>query len=309
MLLIAIGIVLLYIGAEGLVRGSSNLAIRAGIAPLVVGLTVVAFGTSAPELTVSVSAALQGMGEVSLGNVVGSNVFNITVILGLSAVIMPLTIHVNLLRRDIPIMIGICAIGFGLIAVGEITRWMGFVLILLLAAYITFTVLIARKEDADAEALMDIPAKAEGPVWRDLVFLVIGLGVLVLGANLFVEGAIAVARKLGVSEAVIGLTIVAAGTSLPELATSVVAAFKKQTDIAVGNAVGSNIFNVLCILGVTSTVRPIEAGSINLIDGAFMLGSSILLLPLAFTQRAIQRWEGAVLLMVYAGYLWWLWPA
>ncbi|MGE9295668.1 MAG: calcium/sodium antiporter [Puniceicoccales bacterium] len=309
MLLIALGIVLLYFGAEGLVRGSSNLAIRAGIKPLVVGLTVVAFGTSAPELTVSISAALQGLGEVSLGNVIGSNIFNVAVILGLSAVIIPLTIHVNLLRRDIPIMIGVCAIGFALIALGHVSRLAGIGLVALLAGYLTFTIILARKDGSAADEMVDLPAKPNGPVWRDVVFVIAGLALLVLGANWFVDGAITLARKFGVSEAVIGLTIVAAGTSLPELATSIVAAFKKQTDIAVGNVVGSNIFNVLCILGITATVQPIDGGAINWIDGAFMLGTSAILLPLAFTQRTIDRWEGALLLAVYGGYLWWLWPA
>lgn len=307
MLLILAGIVLLYFGAEGLVRGSSSLAIRAGIQPLVVGLTVVAFGTSAPELTVSISAALQGMGPVSLGNALGSNIFNIAVILGISALIRPLEIHINLLRRDIPIMIGVSVIGFVLLFFSVVTRVYGLILIALLVAYVLFTIRASKRETANNAALDDVSPPA-GPWWRDAIYLAVGLGLLVLGANWFVDGSIAIARKFGVPEAVIGLTIVAAGTSLPELATSIVAAVKKQTDIAVGNVVGSNIFNILCILGVTATVTPIPTAGISLVDGGVMLLAAVILLPLAFTQRSISRAEGLLLLGVYGGYLVWLWP-
>ncbi|MEO0794131.1 MAG: calcium/sodium antiporter [Verrucomicrobiota bacterium] len=308
MLQIVVGILLLYFGAEALVRGSTNLSIRAGISPLVVGLTVVAFGTSAPELTVSLTASLQGMGAVSFGNVIGSNVFNIVVILALSSIIHPLSIHVNLLKRDIPIMIGISLIGFGLIGFDLVPRWVGFLLLLLLGGYIIFTLRLARKESKENTKLFDVTPKPEGPLWRDIVFVIAGLGVLVWGAEMFVAGAVGIAAKLGISEAVIGLTIIAAGTSLPELATSIVAALKRQTDIAVGNIVGSNIFNILLILGSTAAVRPIDTTGISFIDGAFMLGSSIILLPLAFTDRSISRIEGLVLFSIYGGYLYWLWP-
>lgn len=305
MLLILAGIVLLYFGAEGLVRGSSNLAIRAGIPPLVVGLTVVAFGTSAPELTVSVSAALQNKGVVALGNVVGSNIVNIAVILGLSAVICPLAIHIDLLKRDIPLMIGATVVTCGLFALGVFSRISGLFLLALLVGYIVFTIIAARR---DKDAAYEIPESPNNPAWLDVVFLVVGLGLLVYGANLFVTGAINVAREFGVSEAVIGLTIVAIGTSLPELATSVVAALKKQTDIAVGNVVGSNIFNLLCILGVTAVIKPLPTAGISWVDIGIMLGVAVLLLPLAFTQKKIARWEGVVFLLVYVGYLYWLWP-
>ncbi|WP_269538697.1 calcium/sodium antiporter [Cerasicoccus fimbriatus] len=308
MLLILAGIVLLYFGAEGLVRGSSSLAIRAGIQPLVVGLTVVAFGTSAPELTVSISAALQGMGPVALGNVLGSNIFNIAVILGISALIRPLEIHINLLRRDIPIMIGVSVIGFVLLFFSVVTRVYGLVLIALLVAYLLFTIRASKRETAASEAALEDVSPPAGPWWRDAIYVAAGLGLLVLGANWFVDGSIAIARKFGVPEAVIGLTIVAAGTSLPELATSIVAAVKKQTDIAVGNVVGSNIFNILCILGVTATVTPIPTAGISLVDGGVMLLTAVILLPLAFTQRSISRAEGILLLGVYGGYLVWLWP-
>lgn len=308
MLLILAGIILLYFGAEGLVRGSSNLALRMGIQPLVVGLTVVAFGTSAPELTVSMSAALQDKGVVALGNVIGSNIFNIAVILGLSAVIAPLTIHINLLRRDIPIMIGVTVVGFALIAYGNVPRAAGAGLLLMLGAYLFYTIREARREQQSGEMPMEQSVKPKSPIWLDIVFVVIGLGLLVWGANWFVTGSIEIARQLGVSEAVIGLTIVAAGTSLPELATSVVAAIKRQTDIAVGNVVGSNIFNLLCILGATAMVKPVSAEGINLVDAGVMLFVAVTLLPLAFTQKTISRLEGAFFLAVYGGYLWLLWP-
>lgn len=308
MLLIFAGIVLLYFGAEGLVRGSSNLALRMGIKPLVVGLTVVAFGTSAPELTVSLSASLQGAGVVAMGNVIGSNIFNIAVILALSAIINPLTIHINLLRRDIPIMIGITVVGFALVAFGAVPRAAGAGLLLMLGAYLFYTVWEARRETRAGELPDEAPETPQNHWALDVVFLVVGLGLLVWGANLFVKGAINVARDQGVSEAVIGLTIVAAGTSLPELATSIVAAFKRQTDIAVGNVVGSNIFNLLCILGATALVKPIPTDGISLIDAGVMLFVSIILLPLAFTQKTVSRWEGALLFVIYGGYLWWLWP-
>ncbi len=308
MLLIIAGIILLYFGAEGLVRGSSSLALRMGIQPLIVGLTVVAFGTSAPELTVSLAASLQGEGVIALGNVIGSNILNIAVILGLSAVICPLTIHINLLRRDIPIMIGVTVVGCALIVYGSVPRWAGISLLLMLVGYITYTIVAARREEHASELGTGCLGPPKSRIWLDAVFVVAGFGLLVWGANLFVTGAIQIARQYSVPEAVIGLTIVALGTSLPELATSVVAALKKQTDIAVGNVVGSNIFNLLCILGSTATIKPISTDGISLIDASVMLFVSITLLPLAFTQRTISRLEGAFLLAIYGGYLWWLWP-
>jgi len=309
MLPILAGIVLLYLGAEGLVRGSASLAIRAGVHPLVVGLTVVAFGTSAPELTVSVSAAMKNLGEVAVGNVVGSNIFNIAIILGISSLLRPPTIHLNLLRRDIPIMMGVSLLGFALIAFGSVGRIAGLALLALLAAYLVLTVRLARREKAIPAGEFPPPdAPSRTPLWLDLLLVAAGLSLLVWGANLFVAGAIDLARTLGVSEAVIALTIVAGGTSLPELATSIVAAVKKQPDIAVGNVVGSNIFNILCILGATAAVRPIDVGGIGLGDAAVMLGLSVVLLPLAVTQRRISRPEGLGLLLAYAAYLAWRWP-
>lgn len=304
MLFIIIGSILLYFGAEGLVRGSASLATRVGISPLIAGLTIVAFGTSAPELSVSLLAALGGNPDIALGNVVGSNIFNIAVILGIAALIQPIQIHLGVIRRDIPVMIGTSAIAFGLIFYGGFTRLAGIALVLGLAAYLMVAI---RSEKSDTEGVEAPPLFSKSWI-IDTAVLLVGLGVLILGSRLFVEGATAVAKSWGVSDAVIGLTVVAAGTSLPELATSVVAAFRKHADIAIGNVVGSNIFNIFGILGVTATVSPIPASGIGLLDAGVMLFVSVLLLPFALTGRKISRGEGAVFLGIYGGYLFLLWP-
>jgi len=304
MLSILLGIVLLYFGAEGLVRGSSRLAARFGIPPLVIGLTIVAFGTSAPELLVSVSAAFKGVSDVAVGNVVGSNIFNIAVILGLTALIRPPTVHINLIRREIPIMIGVSVLGLGLVVLGEVSRISGALLFLGLCFYLIYSIRLARSEPQEEQEA----DRVSMPVWACTVLIVAGLGVLVGGSHLFVTGAVEVARNFGVSEAVIGLTIVAAGTSLPELATSVVAAFKRESDVAIGNIVGSNIFNLLGIMGLTASILPLKVVGITVRDAGFMLGFAVLLLPFAFSQSLISRKEGAVLLLGYAVYLFLLWP-
>lgn len=305
MISIAIGIVLLYIGAESLVRGSSRLAAHFGIRPLIIGLTIVAFGTSAPELTVSLAAALKGSSDVAVGNVVGSNIFNVAVILGITALIRPPSVHIDLVKREIPIMILVVLLGFGLVCLGHVSRLAGIALFLGLCAYIFFTIRAARNQpDENPSGL----STEQSPVWMCSLMIVAGLGILVWGSDMFVEGSVALARKFGVSEAVIGLTIVAAGTSLPELATSVVAAIKKEADVAIGNIVGSNMFNILCILGLTAAIQPIQVGGIGMRDAAFMLGVSILLLPFALTQKSLSRAEGCVFLSIYGVYLYLLWP-
>lgn len=306
MFLIIAGMLLLYLGAESLVRGSSRLAAYFGIPPLVIGLTIVAFGTSAPELTVSLSAALKGASDVAVGNVIGSNIFNIAVILGITAMIRPPSVHLDLIRREIPILILVTVLGGGLILFGQISRITGVLLFLGLCVYTIQSIRNGRNQPVDP--LAALPASADSRVWRHGVMIVAGLGILVLGSQMFVSGAVAMARDYGLSEAVIGLTIVAAGTSLPELATSVVAAIRKESDVAIGNIVGSNIFNILCILGLTATITPIRIAGIGLNDAAFMLGLALLLLPFAFTQRLITRWEGGVFLGIYGVYLFLLWP-
>lgn len=309
MLLIIAGIILLYIGAEGLVRGSASLATRVGVSPLIAGLTVVAFGTSAPELSVSVSAALEGRSDIALGNVVGSNIFNIAVILGIAALIQPLRIQLAVIRRDIPVMIGASALAFALVLYGGVPRSAGLVLVLGLGLYLFFTIRSAKGAGAGAgDELIDVPPLMSRSWVIDGLVLVGGLGVLILGSRLFVDGATVLAKSMGVSDAVIGLTVVAAGTSLPELAASVVAALRRQSDIAIGNVVGSNIFNIFCILGITATVSPIHSSGIGLRDGVAMMLLALILLPFAMTGRRISRVEGAILVSVYGAYLVLLWP-
>jgi len=310
MLFIIIGAVLLYVGAEGLVRGSASLATRLGISPLVAGLTIVAFGTSAPELSVSLSSALGGHPDIALGNVVGSNIFNIAVILGIAALIKPLQIHLSVIRRDIPVMIASSAIAFALIVYGDVSRLAGIGLVLGLVLYLFSAIRSGKKEASNhtVSASIDASTLLSKHWWVDSVILVTGMGVLLVGSRLFVDGATSLAQALGVSDAVIGLTIVAAGTGLPELATSVVAALRRQFDIAIGNVVGSNIFNVLCVLGVTATLSPINASGIELRDASMMLILGILLLPFALTNLKITRAEGGVLIGIYAVYLFLLWP-
>lgn len=306
-LLLVLGLALLTAGAESLVRGGASLARRLGLTPLVVGLTVVAFGTSAPELVVSVTGALRGSSDLAAGNVVGSNIFNVAVILGLAALITPLRIQRTVIRREAPLMLAATLLGAGLLLAGGVPRVGGVVLVLLLAVYTVVSVALARREAADGDADADLL-----PLGRsfatDLLFIAAGLGLLVGGSRLFVDGALVIARSFGVSEAILGLTIVAAGTSLPELATSIVAAFRRQADIAVGNILGSNIFNVLGVLGTTAIVRPLRPEGLTPLDLAVMVGLAVVLVPLIVTGRRLERWEGAVLLAVYGGYLWGRWP-
>lgn len=305
-LVLAGGLVILTFGADLLVRGASAVALRVGLSEIVVGLTVVAFGTSAPELAVSLKAALGGQGDISVGNIVGSNIFNVAAILGISAMVCPLVVHLEIVRRDMPAMTG-CSLAFILfLSTGSgIARWEGFVLVLALLAYVGWSIRQGRKLPDPVE---DVAPKASSSLWLSIGLVLVGFVMLVFGAKLFVDGAVGIARELGWSEAVIGLTIVAAGTSMPELATSVVAALKKQTDIAVGNVVGSNIFNLLCIGGITAVVEPLPSGGIGWLDLGAMLVTTLILLPLMRTGFRLDRWEGGVLLSIFAGYLWAIWP-
>lgn len=303
------GLVLLFIGAEGLIRGSSNLAIKIGITPLVVGLTVVAFGTSAPELVVSLKAALLGNSSISLGNVIGSNIANIALILGVAALIRPLDVHANVIMREIPIMIGISILLIIFLLDGEIGFIDGVIFVTGIVIYSIVNIILARKEknpQVDAEFKEGLESKLSIPV--SILFLVVGLGLLILGANLFVQSAVAIAKLFNVSDAIIGLTIVAVGTSLPELITSVVASYKKEADIAIGNVVGSNIFNILSILGITALVIPVSSAGISYVDLGIMLITAIVLLPLSKTGFSISRTEGALLLFGYVAYIYYLIP-
>lgn len=305
------GLVLLFLGGEGLVRGSAALALRLGLTPLVVGLTVVAFGTSAPEMVVSVGAALDGHGAIAIGNVIGSNIFNTGLILGVTALLFPLKVQLQILRIDAPIMVGASLLAAWMLADLRIGRLEGAMLLGGLLAYTLFTVLYTKKVQASAEVEAEFAAAIPAPrgsVWRDLLFIGGGLALLIAGSRLFVEGAVGLARNFGVSEAVIGLTIIAAGTSMPELVTCLVAALKKEPDIALGNIVGSNIFNVLGILGAAALAQPMVGTGIKLSDLYVTILFAVALVPILWSGLKLQRWEGGLLLAGYLGYVAWLWP-
>ncbi|RHR78918.1 calcium/sodium antiporter [Odoribacter sp. AF15-53] len=298
-LLVLVSLVVLYFGADFLVKGSSSLAVRFGISPLVVGLTVVAFGTSAPELLVSVQSALVGNSGIAVGNVMGSNIFNVCAILGISAMIYPLRVNPRLVRFDMPVMLVATLLFVLIFHDGSFGRWAGILFFVGICAYMIYCVYKAKRgEVTEGEEEIKVTKS-----WiLDVVFVIIGLGLLVWGSDLLVNNAVSIAKALGWSEAVIGLTIVAAGTSMPELATSVVAAMKKRTDIAIGNVVGSNIFNLLAVLGLTATITPVETNQINWLDMGVMFGSSLILLPFMRTGFKIGRGEGVVLFIIYVAY-------
>ena len=303
------GLILLFIGAEGLIRGSSNLAIKLGITPLVVGLTVVAFGTSTPELVVSLKAALMGNSSISLGNVIGSNIANIALILGIAALIKPLEVHAKIIMREIPIMIGISALFLLLLLDGVLGFIDGLIFVSGIIVYTVVNVMMARNEknpEVDTEFKEGLKSKLGIPV--SIVLMIAGLGLLILGANLFVQSAVAIAKLFNVSDAIIGLTVVAVGTSLPELITSIVATYKNEADIAIGNVVGSNIFNILGILGITALIIPISSTGISYIDLGVMIFTAIILFPLSRTGYSISRLEGLLLLLGYVGYMYYLLP-
>lgn len=302
---ILLGLVLLYYGAEGLVTGSARLALRLGMAPLVVGLTVVAYGTSAPEFVVSVKASLSGQGDLAVGNVVGSNIFNIAVVLGLASLVRPATASSQILKREIPIMIGVSIVPVIMLVDGRLERWEGLVLLAGLGAYTAFTLVEARRQRADrlADEFAGELEPPEGRAIWDGVRVVLGVVVLVAGGTFFVDGSVGLARRFGLSEVVIGLTIIAAGTSLPELATSLVAAWKKENEIAVGNVVGSNLFNVLGILGGATALRPVGATGVTGVDLGVMLAFAVVLLPLMWTGFRLARGEAVLLLAGYGGYV------
>lgn len=304
------GFVSLVLGAEGLVKGGRSIGLRLGLTPLFIGLTIVACGTSTPELIVSFGAALQGKGDISVANAVGSNIFNILFILGITAFITPIRVYLSVIKIDIPIMIVISLVALWLVGGNTITRITGLFLVAALCIYIFLTYYLAKRESsAEAGFGTKVVAPLSIGAWlQDLVFIIGGVLLMVLGSNLLIDAVSQLARRFSVSEAIIGLTVVAAGTSMPELATSVVAALRRQPEVAVGNVVGSNIFNILGILGITSLITPLTAPGITMVDLSVMVLSAVLLLPLAWTGMIIKRWEGAFLILGYGLYLWWLWP-
>ena len=293
------GLALLVGAASILVRGASALALRFGLSPLVVGLTVVAFGTSAPELVVSIQAALAGADGIAVGNVVGSNIANIGLVLGLAVLIRPIVSDESVLRRELPALLGATVLGTVFLADREVTRLEGAALVLGLVAYMVWSLREARRQ-RDAATDLTVPT---GSPWRDALFVGLGLGGLIVGADVFVGGAVGLAEVAGVPNAVIGLTVVALGTSMPELATSLVAAARGESEIAVGNVVGSNLFNVLGILGLSSLVSPLAAPGLSLVDVAVMAILALVLVPMMWTGRRLARIEGGVLVAGYVGYV------
>lgn len=312
-LMFAAGLAALVVGADILVRGASRLALSFGISPLVVGLTIVAFGTSAPEMAVSAGAVLNGQTGLAMGNVVGSNIFNVLFILGLSALIAPLVVHVQLIRQEVPILIGASLLLLILSLDGRISLLDGGLFFGLLLAYTVFLVVQSRRETQAAQAEFDAELHAPpAGAWDarlpvQIALIVAGLGLLVLGSDWLVTSAVAFAQALGVSDLVIGLTIVAAGTSMPEVATSVAAALKGERDIAVGNVVGSSTFNILGCLGLSGLVAGSAglavAHSLLAFDIWVMLAVALACLPIFLSGREIARWEGAVFLGYYMAYV------
>ncbi len=305
-----IGLVVLIGGAELLVRGASRLAALLGLAPLIIGLTVVAFGTGAPELAISLRAGIAGQPDLSLGNVIGSNLFNILVILGISSIVTPLVVSRQLIRLDVPILIGVSVVTllFGLN--GMIGTVEGLVLT---AGIVVYTVFLFRMSRREEKARQTGISEGTGLQFQDdhgwvlqVAFIVVGLILLIMGANWLVESSVVLAQALGVSELIIGLTVVAAGTSLPEVATSVIASLKGERDIAVGNAVGSSIFNILAVLGLTSMVSPegirVSPGVLRF-DLPVLIVVSLACLPIFFSGHRIDRWEGFLFLGYYAAYI------
>jgi cation:H+ antiporter len=297
------GLTGLFLGGEGLIRGSSSLAIRVGISPLVVGLTVVAFGTSSPELLVSLKAAIMGSSSIALGNVIGSNIANIALILGLSAVITPIEVHANVIKREIPIMIVVSLLLIFFLLDGTLGFIEGLIFIILLIAYTVVNILLSLKENKEIEKEFEEGLKSRLNIPLATLLIIVGLVFLFFGADLFLKGAVSLAKMFNVSDAIIGLTIVAVGTSLPELFTSIVATIKKESDIAVGNVVGSNIFNILSILGISAIIVPISSSQISIIDLGAMLAAALILLPLSYTGFRISRLEGLLLLIGYFAYI------
>ncbi len=296
-----LGVLFLYLGAEGLIRGGSALAVRLGIPVIVIGLTIVAFGTSAPELVVSVQAGLEGRGDIAIGNVIGSNIVNTSFILGFCAMLFPLSIHRRLLNTDTPLMILIASVLFGIFLVSPVfTRFIGILFLSGLVVYTVWSIANGMKTHIPASE----PSPHQMNSWIiEVLFIIGGLVILLLGSHLFLLGAVTYAQLYGVSDRVIGLTIVAIGTSLPELAASLVAAFKNQGDIAIGNLVGSSIFNMLGIIGAAAAVSPIHVENINWIDFVYMIALFIGLWVMIRKGTHITRWEGAFLFFSYLVYL------
>lgn len=301
--LLAAGIFLLIKGADLFVDGSCELSEKLKIPAYLVGLTVVAFGTSLPEAAVSITAAIYGSNEIAIGNVIGSNMFNTLVVLGASALFAPIIVKKNLLSRDFPFCIGITVLMSVLLIAGktlELTRLDGVILLVVFAVFMAYSVILGKKEDTDGEESAQIK---NFPMWKCILYIAVGIAGVAAGGSLTVNGAKMMALSLGLSETVIGLTVVAIGTSLPELVTSMVAAKKKQNDIAVGNVIGSNVFNILFILGISSVIRPITPKDIFVVtDSLILTGVMLLTFAASFFGKKINRPMGIFMILIYAVY-------
>ena len=309
--LIVIGVALVLTGADRLTEGASALARRMNVPEIIIGLTIVAAGTSAPELFVSLVSALKGTPDMAVGNVVGSNTMNAMLIVGCAAMVAPMVISRSTVKKDIPFAVGASVLLMLLSLNNYLGRWDGIILLLGFASFMVYTLMQAKKGEAapvaddSQQAANSTPSKGGNP-WLSALWVVAGLAMLVIGSNLFVDSASSVAYSLGISEGVVGLTVVAGGTSLPELATSVVAARKGQSAIAIGNVIGSNVFNILMILGLTATISPLAIEGITTLDMAVMLVSVALVWFFSFTRYTVERWEGGLLVVGYLVYIWWL---
>lgn len=301
------GLVVLIVAGDVLVRGSVSVAERLGIPTLVIGLTIVAFGTSAPELVISLGAALDGLSGIAIGNVVGSNICNIALILGMSAVVLPLAVRPSTLRKEYPIMMLVMVVFYLVSLDGVVSKFDGFLLILGLVGFLAYLIIDSKRhaqqyrEEEISEVDPDVHAT---PTWKKVAVLLGGIVLLAVGARLMVQAAVVIAESMGIDSVVVGLTVVAIGTSLPELAASVVSAIKQEADMSIGNILGSNLLNVLFVVGLVSMIRPLRVDAESLvIHFPVMLAFSLVLLPIAWTSYRISRFEGGMLITGFVGYL------
>ena len=308
-ILILGGLVLLYFGADWLVKGAVTISLKFGLSPLIVGLTVVALGTSLPEALVSIQATLDNQGGIALGNVIGSNILNIALILGLSSLLQPLKVDSHLVKADVPILVGASFLLIVLLEDFHISRMEGALLLLGIVFYVTGNIMTVKRTSPAEDQIegMEVPEDPSKNLLRDIGFLILGLIALALGSNFLVEGAVDLARIWGLSEALIGLTIVSIGTGTPELATALMAAYRKTADIAIGNAVGSNIFNIFFVVGLAGLIAPINGTQINPSDLYVMFGLTFLLLPTVWTGMVLDRKEGFLFVAIYVAYIYYLW--
>ena len=308
-ILIVGGLILLYFGADWLVKGAVTISLKFGLSPLIVGLTVVALGTSLPEALVSIQATLDNQGGIALGNVIGSNILNIALILGLSSLLQPLKVDSHLVKADVPLLVGASFLLIVLLEDFHISRMEGALLLLGIVFYVTGNIMTVKRTSPAEDQIegMEVPEDPSKNLLRDIGFLIIGLIALALGSNFLVEGAVDLARIWGLSEALIGLTIVSIGTGTPELATALMAAYRKTADIAIGNAVGSNIFNIFFVVGLAGLIAPINGTQISPTDLYVMFGLTFLLLPTVWTGMVLDRKEGFLFVAIYVAYIYYLW--